>query len=341
MGILSAMYGAGLSCARFLHRNPQRLPATVISIGNITMGGTGKTPAVIALASEARRRGHNPCILTRGYKGRSKGIAFVSRGDRPLLSAEEAGDEAFLMAETLSGIPVIKGSDRFRAGIAAFDNAQFAIVNLQYPTLFILDDGFQHWRLYRNMDIVLIDATNPFGNCRLFPEGRMREPFSSLDRAHIIVITKSDMANEGAVTEISRKVRQYNDHAPLFTSSHEPAGLLGSDGSHESTDYLKDRRVFAFSGIANPDYFRSVLTQGGALVEEFRTFRDHHIYSRNNIDGIINDAGSLDIITTEKDLVKIRGLKPGRNLMAMKINFSVTRNYYDIQYYPFLPALSL
>jgi tetraacyldisaccharide 4'-kinase len=164
LGPFSAIYNLALKCRRFCYdhlRKPDRLPAKVISIGNITLGGTGKTPAVIALAREARKRGLNPCVLTRGYKGKAKDTCFISKGEGPLLDAEQAGDEAFLMAEVLKGVTIVKGSDRFRAGIMALEYDQLAIVNLPQSRLFLLDDGFQHWRLHRDIDVLLIDATNP------------------------------------------------------------------------------------------------------------------------------------------------------------------------------------
>jgi tetraacyldisaccharide 4'-kinase len=308
---------------------PNRLPAKVICVGNLTLGGTGKTPAVIAIAREAKKMDLNPCILTRGYKGKAPDISFVSRGEGPLMGPIEAGDEAYLMAETLKSVTVIKGKDRFRAGIAAFDNAQLAIVNLQAPTLFILDDGFQHWKLHRDVDVVLIDATNPFGNERLFPEGIMREPFDALKRAHIIVITKSDMAVPGAVTAVTRKIKQYNPDIPIYTASHSPAGLRNASGDVTGLELLQGKRFYAFSGIANPVYFQSILVKCGAHIVESKNFRDHHDYKQSDIDKIKSDAMGLDIITTEKDLVKLRGLDNTDNIRALKIEFSIEQDFYD------------
>ncbi|MEW6599372.1 MAG: tetraacyldisaccharide 4'-kinase [Nitrospirota bacterium] len=330
MGLFSAIYGLGLSCWKRFSGDPARLPAKVISIGNMTLGGTGKTPAVIALAQEAKRRGHNPCILTRGYRGKAKDISFVSRGEGPLLSPLDAGDEAYLMAETLKRITIIKGKDRFRAGIAALDNSQLAIVNLQGPPLFILDDGFQHWKLYRDVDVLLIDATNPFGNGKLFPEGIMREPFSAMSRAHIIVLTKADLAAEGVLTETIRKIKQNNREAPIFTASHKPAGLITASGETKGLDTLQGRGIYALSGIANPAHFHATLTSAVARIEKSMNFRDHHIYSQKDMDKIMSDADGLDIVTTEKDLVKLRKLDMPEKLSALKIEFSVDNEFYDV-----------
>ncbi len=332
MGILSALYGLALKCREFGYDHfikSSRLPARVICIGNLTLGGTGKTPAVIAVAQEAKKRGENPCILTRGYKGKAKDISFVSRGDGPLLSPAEAGDEACLMANALSRVTIIKGKDRFRAGIAALDNAQLAIVNIQPPTLFIMDDGFQHWKLQRDVDIVLIDATNPFGNEKLFPEGILREPFNALDRAHIIVITKADMAVPGAVQSITGKVKQYNDKAPVFSASHKPTGLVNFAGESIELNSLRGKRIYAFSGIANPAYFQSSLMKCGAHIVEFKKYRDHQIYTQTDIDEIKKEALGLEIVTTEKDLVKLKELKVPDNISALRIEFSINSEFYD------------
>ena len=256
----------------------------------------------------------------------------MSRGDGPLLSPAEAGDEAFLMAGALKRVTIIKGRDRFRAGIAALDNAQLAIVNIQPPTLFILDDGFQHWKLHRDVDIVLIDATNPFGNKKLFPEGILREPFDALKRAHIIVITKSDMALPGAVQTITRKVKQYNQEVPVFTASHKPIGLINTAGEAKELSTLRGKRIYAFSGIANPAYFQSSLVKCGAHIVEFKKYRDHFIYKQSDIDDIKKEALGLEIVTTEKDLVKLKQLRVPDNVSALQIEFSINREFYETLY---------
>ena len=151
------LYYLGLSAKKYIAlKNQKRLPLRVISIGNITLGGTGKTPAAIAVAEEAKKRGFRPIILTRGYKGTAQGPCFVTKGEKPLLNAEQAGDEPMLMAERLTGVPIVKGSDRYSAGLFALQyfNPQPSTFNPQF--LFILDDGFQHWNLYRDRNILLI-----------------------------------------------------------------------------------------------------------------------------------------------------------------------------------------
>ena len=325
MGLLSGIYGIVLRIARLL-KKPKTLPYKVISIGNITLGGTGKTPAVIALAEEAKRRGFQPCILTRGYKGKAKGPCFVTKGEEPLLDVSQAGDEAYLMSEALSGVVIIKCADRYEGGMFAL-NSQLLTLNSQL--IFILDDGFQHCQLNRDKDIVLIDATNPFDNGKLFPEGRLREPLSALKRADIIVLSKTDMTNEKRITACIGKIKRHNADAPIYSSSHVPAALMSASGEAESLDTLKERRVYAFSGIANPSHFEALLTSMGAEVVKSKRFRDHHHYQQGDIDKIINEAGGMDIITTEKDMVKLKGLTLPDNIFALRIKFLIDGNFYD------------
>jgi tetraacyldisaccharide 4'-kinase len=303
----------------------------VISIGNITLGGTGKTPAVISLAREAKKRGFSPCVLTRGYKSRTKETCFVSRGDGPVMGPAEAGDEAFLMAELLKGVPVVKGANRYEAGLLAMKEhfAPLSPAPRPLTPLFILDDGFQHWALKRDMNIVLIEAANPFGNGKLLPEGRLREPPDGLSRADIIVLTRSDMAADKSVLDTIQNVRRYNSGAPVFRASHKPLDIVPINGDVRTLDFLSQKRVYAFAAVANPASFEALLRVRGAHVVEFRRFRDHHFYTQKDVDDIKHDALGLDIITTEKDLVKIRDLQVPGNVYALRIEFSVSEDFYN------------
>ncbi len=298
-----------------------RLPRTVISIGNITTGGTGKTPAVIALAEEAQKRGFSPCILTRGYKGKAKGPCFVSKGDGPLMTAEDAGDEPALMAEKLTGVPIVKGKDRYEAGL-------FAIKNLDGPSLFILDDGFQHWRLWRDKDILLINGKDPFGEGKLLPVGRLREPVKEIKRAGIIVITKSGHSDEALLAEI----RRHNPHAPIFKAGHEPSSLKRASGGEFPLDMLSGMKVYAFSGIGDPESFRNTLVSSGANIRGFRPFRDHYAFKCRDIGRLSERAGRAGaewIITTEKDIIRLRGCSLPENLLILGVEFTVGECFYD------------
>ncbi len=320
MGLFSFIYRLGLSCHKLISK-PLKLPVKVISIGNITLGGTGKTPAVISVAKAAKNRGLSPCILTRGYKAKSGDTSFISKGDGPLISAADAGDEAYLMAEILRGIPVVKGKNRYEAGLLALKENPAPV--------FILDDGFQHWGLQRDIDIVLIDATNPFGNKKLFPEGILREPLTALKRAHVIIITKSDIARTESIAAISQEVREINSDATVFTAFHKPVELVDTAGNATELKSLVNKKVYVFTGIANTMYFESILRTNGAQIIDSKKFRDHHSYTQKDIDKIKSDAMGLDIITTEKDIVKLKGLNVPHNVQAFRIEFTVDNEFYE------------
>ena len=306
----------------------KKLPVKVVSIGNLTLGGTGKTPAVIAVALEAKKRGLKPCILTRGYKGKAKGPCFVSKGENPLLNVHQAGDETVLMAKRLGGIPVVMGKDRFKSGIFALENLPSEIRNPKSEMFFILDDGFQHWGLYRDTDVLLIDASNPFGNRRLFPEGMLREPINSMNRADIIVITKADMTSRETITKIIQEIKRYNSKAPVYTAYHKPVSLIDISGEMRNLDVLDNNHLYTFAGIANTLYFQSILKSCGADIVKFKKFRDHYHYNQRDINNIRKEAQGLDIITTEKDLIKLKGLDLPDNIYALKIEFSIDSEFY-------------
>lgn len=328
MGILSAIYKTALSGRGLLYRKgikkTKKLPAKVISIGNLTLGGTGKTPAVIAIAQEAKKRGFKPCVLTRGYKGKTKRPCLSSKDKKYFLSTQLAGDEAVLMAYRLKDIPVVKGQNRFVAGVYAMGELGVDAINM-----FILDDGFQHWALHRDMDILLIDASNPFGNEKLFPEGILREPLDAMNRAGIIVITKADMVNKESITAITQKIKQFNTKTPIYTASHKPTVLLNTSGETTELEMLINKKIYAFAGIANPSYFKKVLTSKGADIVQFKTYRDHYNYSQRDINKIKKDAGDMKIITTEKDFVKLSELDMPENIFALRVDFSIDDTFYN------------
>jgi len=340
MNFLEYLYYLGLSAKKFAAlKNQKRLPHRVISIGNITLGGTGKTPAAIAVAEEAKKRGFRPVILTRGYKGTAQGPCFVTKGDKPLLTAAQAGDEPFLMAERLSGVPVVKGPDRYAAGLfairalslqpSATEQSLSALPNPQPPIpIFILDDGFQHWKLYRDCDIVLIDARNPFGNRKLFPVGRLREPLAGLSRADIIMITKAGREDAGLIAEI----RRYNNNAPVFFSDHRVVAVRSLIGEKNPPDFLRGKKVFCFCGLADPGSFRNTVTGTGADVTGMKAYRDHHRYCQEDVAEIVKECGSSGaswIVTTDKDMVKLRNLDLPENILIIEIAFTAGQAFFD------------
>lgn len=328
MGLFEIIYYTGyrLNTARDLARR-KRLPVRVISVGNITTGGTSKTPAVVAIAGEARARGFKPCVLTRGYKGRLNGPLLVS----PEMESADVGDEPLLMAEKLGEIPVVKGADRHASGMFAIDKFS------PPPDLVILDDGFQHRRLDRDMDILLVNAMNPFGNMRLLPMGNLREPLNRMRRADAVVITKSG----GVKTEgLAEFVRKYNPDAPVFFSGHSASSVMVPGGSECPAQWLSGRAVYPFSGIAEPESFIDALQTLGADIKGSMVFRDHHAFTPRNIskiEGSAKGCGAEWIITTEKDIMRLKGLGLPENLAALKIEFTVDRGFYDLVFSAITP----
>lgn len=303
-------YDAGIFHSR-------RLPVPVISIGNISTGGTGKTPAAMALALEASARGLRPVILTRGYGGSARGTVVVSDGKTVHLDAGAAGEEAFLMASRLPGVPVVKSPKRFPGGVLAVERFN--------PGVIILDDGFQHRALARDVDIVLVDGSRPLADECLLPAGRLREPVSSLRRAGEIVITKADVAARDNMTAF---LLRQGISAPISTLDYRPVDLVSYGGGTKPLSTLAGRRLLAFCGIANPEHFRRLLVEQGANVLEFIAFRDHHRYGADDALAIRNQADRLGaemVVTTEKDLVKM----PEPGFWALSICVAFEKDMMD------------
>jgi tetraacyldisaccharide 4'-kinase len=269
MGIPEFLYYIGLSAKRaYLLRHQKKLPCRVISIGNITVGGTGKTPATIALAEEAKRRGFYPLVLTRGYKGSAKGPCFVGEGEGARVQDQKktatcslplnpliCGDEPVLMAERLKDVPIVKGADRYEAGLFALRNFNSPLSTLHSPLLFILDDGFQHWKLYRDKDILLIDSLNPFGNRALLPLGKLREPLEAMKRADVVVLTKckgTDGMQRTEIAGIIAEIKKYNANAPVFLSSHSMVNI----SFHTGEEISPVRKSFWFLRLGKPGFFQ-------------------------------------------------------------------------------------
>ena len=275
-----------------------RADAVVISIGNITTGGTGKTPLVIWLCkeiiSDSRFQISNcQCaILTRGYKSRAQ-------------ETENYRDEPAILAESCPGVKVIVNPDRV-AG------AGEAISKFGANTL-IMDDGFQHRRLVRDLDIVAIDATRPFGYGKMLPAGLLREPLASLKRADAAVITRCDQITEAELSEIERKLEAINPNMIIARSIHAPAYVRSMDNKEISLEHIKNNKIFAFCGIGNPDAFFNTIKQLGANLLGSKVYNDHHHYTDSCLAGIYEQSTYLKadlILTTQKDCTKITRLAP-------------------------------
>ncbi len=281
----------------------KRLPCRVLSVGNLTLGGTGKTPLVEAIAILLRDKGYRVGVLSRGYGGkRRESIIVVSDGKRCLASPDVAGDEPVLLAEHLPGVPVLVGKDRYMAGVLAAERFGVEVA--------VLDDGFQHLQLARDLDILVLDAARPFGNGRLFPRGDLRERPSALTRADAVVLThwESSIAISTSVLPLPHPI------PPLFRSQHEALDLhVLQDGQTLPLASLKGRRVLAFCGIGTPESFQRILNSVGAAVVGFIPFPDHHPYTRRELEGLGHAAQAHNaevMVTTEKDGIWLRRLLP-------------------------------
>jgi len=289
------------------------LEARTISVGNITAGGTGKTPLVIKIAEMMAARGKRVCILTRGYgRKNEKRRVIVTDGRTSTLDTSIAGDEPVELARRLAGKAVIiADADRTAAGKWAKDEYGVSV--------FVLDDGFQHRQVKRDVDIVCIDATDPFGGERLLPVGRLREPLEGLRRASAIVITRAEQAID--LSTIRGEIERYAPGIPIFTCSsrmrslREIGSYLGNDDESSRQNGLSGlahTKAFAFCGIAKPEnFFRQLRSDNFQLAGE-RSFKDHHKYSPADvalIEKLAKNAGAEYLVTTAKDAVKFDGLR--------------------------------
>ena len=286
----------------------KRLGCYVISLGNITVGGTGKTPTAQYLAATIRDMGRRVVILNRGYRAKWRGdVGIVSDGQKLYMDATEAGDEAFMLAKHLPEVPVLIGAERALTG-------QYAIEHFGAEVA-ILDDGYQHWQLARDMDILLIDAVNVFGNGYMLPRGTLREPVSHIERAGVCLLTKVDQAVGVSREHIKNTIRKYNEKALIVESIHRPRRFVELKDWHrdiagEGVDIkaLAGKRVMAVSAIGNPMSFEQTLFDIGAKIVESLRFPDHHEYTTKELQDVLDQAISLGaeaIVITEKDAVKI------------------------------------
>jgi tetraacyldisaccharide 4'-kinase len=295
-----------------------RLPCRVVCVGNLTVGGTGKTPTVIALAERLRAAGRKLCILLRGYGRVGTAPEIVSDGQDVLLEWQRAGDEAVLLSRLLPGIPVVVGGDRLEAGKLAI--RRFG------PDTLLLDDGFQHRRLQRDLDLVLLDGTDPFGGGHLLPRGRLREPVGALRRAHAILVTRADQAGE--LASLRRRLEECAPGVPVAYAVHQPRLVvdLGS-GRSMPPEVLRGKKVVAVSGIAKPEGFLWTLRQLCATPAQVLSFPDHHPFTREDRARMAHEAkavGAECIVTTEKDAVRLgQELPAGPPTLALGIAVTI------------------
>jgi tetraacyldisaccharide 4'-kinase len=314
---ISIFYGAGQKLREAGYRHnifpSQKLPCKVVSVGNITVGGTGKTPMTIYVAEELKRIGYKVAIVSRGYKGGAeKNGGIVSDGRTLYMDAELAGDEPYMIACRLKGVPVVVGKNRFAAGMLAVSKYQ--------PDVIVLDDAFQHLKLRRDVDLVLLDHMRPFGNSHLLPRGVLREPVSSLARSAACILTRCRAGADEALVSSVAGIQVLVPGIPVFTSSHVPYRYVVYKGEHNSfgavsdvfstndLEQIKHRKAFCFSGIARNDDFRHTVKTLGFKVTGFLEFSDHHPYTEKDLATILHCAentGADRLVTTEKDYARI------------------------------------
>jgi tetraacyldisaccharide 4'-kinase len=287
-------YGLVIAFRNFLYDRgllkAHRVSAPVISVGNITAGGTGKTPLVIWLCRLLGEETVPTAILTRGYKTAQNAQA----------KTKDFVDEAAILAAKCPHAAIVINPDRVTGAAEALKNVG--------PKVLVMDDGFQHRRLARDLDIVTIDATCPFGHGRLLPAGLLREPAGSLKRAHAVVITRCDQIEDADLQQLTEQLNKENPKMMIATSAHQPVCARTAQGNELKLDELRGSKVFAFCGIGNPEAFLGTCGELGLDVVGSRTYNDHHHYDPSDIADICGHAKRLDtelVLTTEKDWTKI------------------------------------
>ena len=329
----------------FLYKNRilrnQPLGCLVVAVGNLTVGGTGKTPVVECFARTLQARGRRVAILSRGYKSKGEPLyktfwrflthseppppRVVSDGKEILLDSESAGDEPYMLAKNLPGVPVIVDKNRVKAG-------QFAIKNFQSDTL-ILDDGFQYMALKGRLNLLLIDLTNPFGNHRVLPRGILREPIKHLRRASYILLTKS----EGVTNpELEQLIKKQHPNVEIIECAHKPRYLQAfNSDERRDLNYLDGRRIGVFSGIATPESFEALLRESGAILTQKRRFLDHHRFSVEDLESFFKAAKAAQltmVVTTEKDSVRIpKDFVSPLPLYYMRVEIEILRGAKDFE----------
>ena len=322
---------------RLLKNNP--LGCLVIVVGNITVGGTGKTPVVEKLAKTLQQNGRKVGIISRGYKSKKESLTkkmlrfitngevappkVVSDGKNVLLGSKLAGDEPYMLAKNLPGVVVVCDKNRVKAGY-------FAIKDFGCDTL-VLDDGFQYLKLKGSLNICLVDSTNPFGNEHLLPRGILREPLHRLSKADYILITKTK--NIQQCEELHRTIRKHNSSAKMIYCTHTPRFLVDIKSHEEKNlDFIKGKKVAIFSGIAYPESFEGTIKEQCANIIYTKRFLDHHRFSKGEIKTVFMEAftsGAEMILTTEKDAVRLPKIFPKIPLYYLRLEIDLLSNEED------------
>jgi tetraacyldisaccharide 4'-kinase len=325
LSVAAILYAVGLKLYLLLYRigirKATRLPCRVICIGNLTMGGTGKTPTTQAVCRMLSAQGRRVAVIIRGYGGEYEhGCALVSDGADVLMTVRQAGDEAYLLARTLPGVPIAVGRDRIRTGRLICETCS--------PDIIVMDDGFQHWRLHRDLNIVLLNACEPFDNGWTVPRGMLREPKSHLRRADIVLLTNSVRAGDEKLALLRQEVAGLAPTRPIFGGDLSPVALLDVNGNEfGDLSWLKGRKVAAMSALGNPASFEAMLRDLGAILTKTYRFRDHHDVTRREFEHISwksDQAGAEAVVTTEKDAVKMSTVKAELPLLVLRVAMRIS-----------------
>tara|TARA_A100001015_G_scaffold70418_1_gene78003 strand:+ start:7406 stop:8620 length:1215 start_codon:yes stop_codon:yes gene_type:complete len=337
LNTLSILFSQLVQFRYFLYKHKllkdKPLGCLVVVVGNLTVGGTGKTPVVEMLSRQLQQHGRKVAIISRGYKSKKESVfskfvryfthaeksppKIVSDGSQVLLNSEIAGDEPFMLASNLPGVVVICDKDRVKAGY-------YAIKDYMCDTL-VLDDGYQYLKLRGSLNICLIDTTNPFGNERLLPRGILREPLNRLSKADYILFTKTSSVAQ--CSELYETVKKYNEHAKIIYSQHAPKYFKRVDKvEEEPLSMLNNLKVAVFSGIAYPESFEQTIEELGGIITYNKRFLDHHRFSKVEIEQVYQEAfesGAKILVTTEKDAVRLPSKKVRIPLYYLRLEIKI------------------
>lgn len=312
-------YGLGI-------RKRHKLPCRVVSVGNLTFGGTGKSPAVRAICRKLVARGMKPAVLSRGHGGRLCRVgAIASDGRKRMLDAMDCGDEPALLADALSGVPVAIGKNRIRMGSEVVERFR--------PDVMVLDDGMQYWQLHRDVEVVLVNAAAPFGTGQVMPAGTLREPVRGIRRADVVVVTGVEAVERERADSLAERLSSMAPRAEVFFARRLASALIdGETGERTSTEKLQGMSVVAVSGIANPASFEATVAGCGAEIRERMRFGDHCSYSEEQVkivENALKSSGAEAVVTTAKDAVKLR-LNIPRYVLDMELHIEDVDRFIDI-----------
>ena len=311
---LSFIYGSLVTIRNFFYEtnilSTKSLNCKVISIGNITVGGSGKTPTVEYLSNLLQSKGHKVGIISRGYKRKSKSTLVVTDGKKKPESWEHIGDEPFLLAHKLENIPIVVGTSRYKAGSMMIEKFQ--------PDVILIDDGFQHLSLHRDLDIVLVNSKDKRSDHKLIPSGKLREPISNLTKADLIIITKSNI--HAPSNYLINKIESFN-RPTIYNELQIDSLLQIKSNKIIKLDKIANKKVYLFSALGDNESFKKIMGYTDAKIVGHSKYPDHYHYTLDDLNDIEQKATKCNaefLITTEKDLVKI-------NLRNRKIDIYTVR----------------